>query len=77
MKTKTNLGSGPVTKDGRSPLAVARDDFLDSAAGKKLWDAETLKAPRDQWYYLKNRIEHAFLEGVKVGARLEKERRRK
>lgn len=51
--------------DQRNALAKARDEFFKSHP--KLFDAETLKdgaiGLRGQTYYLKKRIEHAFLDG--------------
>ncbi len=49
--------------DRRTPLAKARDEFLESDAGKKLTDASTLGNTSPD-YYLRNRLERAFMAGV-------------
>ncbi len=53
--------------DLRSPLAKARDAFLVGADKGGLSDATTLGAPREAHRYLANRLESAWLEGVKYG----------
>lgn len=58
--------------DRRSPLARARDDFLQSDEGAKCCDPTTLKAPRDQRQYLENRIARAFLAGAEAAEKLAK-----
>jgi hypothetical protein len=60
---KTSRGPR-IAADLRSPLARARDDFLESDAGQRACDPVTLKAPADQRQYLTHRIEAAFLAGV-------------
>lgn len=50
--------------DIRSPLAKARDKFMQSEKGVRLADIHSLKAPAEMAQYLRNRIESAFLAGV-------------
>ena len=54
----------------RSPLAIARNKFIRSEEGRRLWDATTLGCDSNMNYYLSNRIEHAFLQGVAIGEKL-------
>jgi hypothetical protein len=58
------------TTDLRSPLAKARDRFIDSPRGRAVCDPTTLRAPADQRQYLQNRIEAAFLAGVEAAKSL-------
>lgn len=51
-------------KDLRSPLAVARDEYI-VGPGLKHCDPSTLGATSGQRQYLTNRIESAFLAGAK------------
>ncbi len=55
--------------DLRSPLAVARDTYLESPEGVANKNPSTLGSHRPD-YYLKNRLESAFL----AGAEFERER---
>lgn len=48
--------------DLRSSLAKARDDFLDSEAGRDLCDSRNLPATAFS-QYLRNRLEQAFIAG--------------
>lgn len=49
--------------DLRSPLAKARDKFLDSEEGVRAADPISLKAPTEMRQYLRNRLENAFVRG--------------
>lgn len=48
--------------DLRSPLAKARDVFLDSEAGRDLCDTRNLPATAYS-QYIRNRLEQAFVAG--------------
>lgn len=48
--------------DLRSPLAKARDEFLDSNDGRDLCDSRNLPATAFS-QYLRNRLEKAFIAG--------------
>lgn len=48
--------------DQRSPLAKARDAFLDSEAGRDLCDTRNLPATAYS-QYIRNRLEQAFVAG--------------
>lgn len=52
--------------DLRNSTAKARDAFIESDEGKQLTDPISLGARPDQRQYLRNRIETAFLAGVKA-----------
>lgn len=58
-------------KDLRSPLAKARDKFLESEEGLSITEPSILSNP-DQKQYLINRIQLAFLAGVEAQEKLEK-----
>ena len=53
--------------DLRSPLAKARDKFLESDEGVRAADPISLKAPSEMRQYLRNRIENAFVRGWEAG----------
>lgn len=57
-------------KDMRCPEAIARDDYAN--ANPTIYDPTTLKVPESRRQYLKNRLDSAFIEGIKVGKRLAK-----
>lgn len=59
----------PLAGDMRSPLAKARDQWLESADGEKCADPLTLKTSADQRQYLENRLVQAFLAGADWMAR--------
>lgn len=48
--------------DLRSPLAKARDDYLDSDEGRDMCDTRNLP-PTAFSQYLRNRLEKAFIAG--------------
>jgi hypothetical protein len=48
--------------DLRSPLAKARDEFLDSDSGRDMCDSRNLPATAFS-QYLRNRLEQAFVAG--------------
>lgn len=52
--------------DHRNPTAKARDAYM-AGEGGRMSDATTLGASPDQSYYLRNRIEKAFLAGISAG----------
>ena len=52
--------------DFRSPLAKARDKFMESAECKRLCEPSLLRGPHES-QYLRNRIERAWLLGVEYG----------
>ncbi len=54
--------------DHRSPLAIARDEYLGTGEGFKACDPTTLGAPAHRREYLKNRIEAAWLAGAAYSA---------
>ena len=62
--------AGPVGSmagsDFRSPLAKARDKFMESAECKRLCEPSLLRGPHES-QYLRNRIERAWLLGVEYG----------
>ncbi len=60
MKTKTN-------KDNRSPLAKARDQWLESDAGKMLCNPNILR-DQNQRQFLENRLVMAFIDGANWAA---------
>ncbi len=59
------------SKDFRSPLAKARDKYLQSKQGKSACDPATLGARADQRQYLENRITLAFLAGADAAKSLQ------
>ena len=52
--------------DFRSPLAKARDKFMESDDGKRLCEPSLLRGTHES-QYLRNRIERAWLLGVEYG----------
>lgn len=50
-------------KDLRNALAKARDEWMVTPAGVKCLDGSTIYVPAEQWQYLSNRIEAAFVAG--------------
>ena len=61
--------------DARSPLAKARDEWLESADGKACCDPLTLKAPSDARQYLENRLVGAWIAGAAWAERKQREGR--
>jgi len=66
---------GQPALDMRSPLAKARDKWLESADGKSCCDPLTLKAPADARQYLENRLVSAWLAGAAWAERQYRNRR--
>jgi len=58
------------TKRFRSPLAKARDAWMESPEFANLSNPVTLGSTENMRPYLSNRLERAFLAGVKVGENL-------
>ena len=54
--------------DFRSPLAKARDKFMESPEGKSLCEPSILFSPHHS-QFLRNRIERAWLLGVECGGK--------
>lgn len=52
--------------DLRNPTAKARDEWLESEEGKEVMEESILRS-ESQKQFLKNRLERAFLAGVKFG----------
>jgi hypothetical protein len=50
--------------DRRSPLAKARDDWMESDDGKKCLETSILFKTSDRRYLLKYRLEMAFIAGA-------------
>jgi len=55
----------------KSKLAIERDKWIESAAGKKCFDPKTMGLDAEQEEYLKNRLVCAFLAGAEAGARIQ------
>ena len=55
-----------LVKDMRSPLAKARDKFMNSEKAARLFDTASLGIHNSQKQYLRNRIEAAFLAGANL-----------
>ena len=47
----------------KSPIAKARDEFLDSDVGKQLYEPRIINCCPGLKPYLKNRVERAYLQG--------------
>lgn len=63
MNQKTATHTPAKKRNLRSPLAIARDNFLASYTGRTICDPCTLGADSSKRQYLQNRIEVAFLAG--------------
>ena len=53
-----------MSKYKRHPLAVAKDKWFESEEGRRCNNFWTLKPEQDPEFYLKNRLELAFMAGA-------------
>lgn len=61
--------------DLRNDLAKARDAWFESAEGRQVADGRGIGVHADDEFYLRNRLELAFLAGWEARERTEQQRR--
>ena len=64
MKPECTSGMGPVGTNGKSPLARARDAWLESDEARML-QSRPINLPSDM-KYMRNRLELAFIAGYEA-----------